>query len=65
MARKWRCHAVFELSARLASGLQYLSRKPHSSTQRRAAMKFETLMLNSLFAACVLICASTLAAMLA
>jgi hypothetical protein len=33
--------------------------------RERAAMKFETLMLNSFFAACVVICVSTLAAMLA
>jgi len=32
---------------------------------RRAAMKFETLMLNSLFAACLVICVATLGAMLA
>jgi hypothetical protein len=50
---------------RLASGLQHQPRKPHSSIQRRTAMKFETLMLNSLFAACIVLCVSTLAAMLA
>jgi hypothetical protein len=31
---------------------------------RRTAMKFETLMLNSLFAACLVICFATLGAML-
>jgi hypothetical protein len=31
---------------------------------RRTAMKFETLMLNSFFVACVAICVSTLSAML-
>jgi hypothetical protein len=31
---------------------------------RRAAMKFETLMLNSLFAACLVLCVATLGAML-
>jgi hypothetical protein len=31
---------------------------------RRTTMKFETLMLNSFFAACVVICVSTLSAML-
>jgi hypothetical protein len=31
---------------------------------RRTAMKFETLMLNSFFAACVTLCVSTLVAML-
>ena len=49
----------------LASALQHLARKPQSSIERRTAMKFETLMLNSLFAACVAICVSTLVAMLA
>jgi len=49
----------------LASALQRLARKPHSHIERTIAMKFETLMLNSLFAACVAICVSTLAAMLA
>jgi hypothetical protein len=33
--------------------------------ERRTAMKFETLMLNSLFAACLVICVATLGAMLA
>jgi hypothetical protein len=32
---------------------------------RRTAMKFETLMLNSLFVACLVICVTTLGAMLA
>jgi hypothetical protein len=31
---------------------------------RRTAMKFETLMLNSFFAACIVLCVSTLGAML-
>jgi hypothetical protein len=62
---KGRRHAVFEAMMRLASGLQHQSRKPHSTIQWRTAMKFETLMLNSLFAACVVLCVSTLAAMLA
>jgi hypothetical protein len=34
-------------------------------SSRRTAMKFETLMLNSLFAACLVICVATLGAMLA
>jgi len=58
-------HAVFPISMQLASALQHLARKPQSSIERRTAMKFETLMLNSLFAACVAICVSTLVAMLA
>lgn len=49
---------------RLASALQHLPRKPLSLIERSTAMKFETLMLNSFFAACVAICVSTLAAML-
>jgi hypothetical protein len=39
----------------------YLAQLIHS---RRIAMKFETLMLHSLFAACLLVCVSTLSAML-
>ena len=39
----------------------YLAKLIHS---RRTAMKFETLMLHSLFAACLVICVSTLGAML-
>ena len=39
----------------------YLAKLVHS---RRTAMKFETLMLHSLFAACLLVCVSTLGAML-
>ena len=62
---KGRRHAVFQASTPLASALQRLARKPQSSIERRTAMKFETLMLNSLFAACVAICVSTLVAMLA
>jgi len=65
VSRKWRRYAVFQALARLASGLQYLTRKPHSLSERTTAMKFETLMLNSLFAVCVAVCVSTLAAMLA
>lgn len=49
---------------RLASALQYLLRKPRPLIKRTIAMKFETLMLNSLFVACAAICVSTLAAML-
>lgn len=41
------------------------SRKPHQPTQRTIAMKFETLMLNSLFVVCAAICVSVLTAMLA
>lgn len=41
----------------------YLEGPPTRS--RRIAMKFETLMLNSLFVACLVICVSTLASMLA
>jgi hypothetical protein len=63
--QKARHHAVFPTSTPLASVLQHLVRKPQSSIERRTAMKFETLMLNSLFAACVAICVSTLVAMLA
>jgi hypothetical protein len=61
---KWRRHAVFQGSMQLASALQYLLRKPHPTLDRSTTMKFETLMLNSFFAACVVICVSTLAAML-
>ena|GEM_PF-3094001 len=64
-SRKRARHAVFQASTPLASALQRLARKPQSSIERRTAMKFETLMLNSLFAACVAICVSTLVAMLA
>lgn len=39
----------------------YLAKLIHS---RRTAMKFETLMLHSLFVACLLVCVSTLGAML-
>ncbi|HKT28857.1 hypothetical protein [Dyella sp.] len=39
----------------------YLAKLNHS---RRITMKFETLMLHSLFAACLLVCVSTLGAML-
>jgi hypothetical protein len=49
----------------LAPTLQHLPSKALLLTEGRAAMKFETLMLNSFFAACVVICVSTLAAMLA
>jgi len=63
--REWRCYAVFKAFERLASGLQYLTRKPHSLAYWRTAMKFETLMLNSFFAVCVALCVSTLTAMLA
>ena len=49
----------------LASALHNLSRAPHSYRERRTAMKFETVMLNSFFAVCVAICVSTLVAMLA
>jgi hypothetical protein len=62
--RKWRGHAVFRAFLRLASAMHYLARKPQSLIGWRTAMKFETLMLNSFFAACVAICVSTLAAML-
>jgi hypothetical protein len=62
---KWRGYAVFERSSRLASALQYPTRKLQTLIDGRTAMKFETLMLNSFFAACVAICVSTLAAMLA
>lgn len=44
--------------------MQSLTRKPITRA-RRNAMKFETLMLNSLFVACLVICVSTLGAMLA
>jgi hypothetical protein len=40
-------------------------RRPACTLTRSVVMKFETLMLNSFFAACVLVCVSTLAAMLA
>jgi hypothetical protein len=49
----------------LASTLLYVSQAPHSYRERRTAMKFETVMLNSFFAVCVAICVSTLVAMLA
>ncbi|WP_188796511.1 hypothetical protein [Dyella nitratireducens] len=64
ISRKWRRYAVFQALMRLASALQRLARKPQLIIDRRTAMKFETLMLNSFFAACVAICVSTLAAML-
>jgi len=64
-ARRWRRYAVFEALMPLAPALQRLSRKPHSLIERRTAMKFETLMLNSLFIACAAICVSTLASRLA
>jgi hypothetical protein len=62
---KPRRYAVFRESKPLASPLQHQSRKPQPLIQRRIAMKFETLMLNSFFAACVVLCVSTLAAMIA
>jgi hypothetical protein len=62
---KWRSHAVFWRKTGLAQALLPLPRKPHKPTLRRTAMKFETLMLNSFFAACVVLCVSTLTAMLA
>ncbi|WP_440270141.1 hypothetical protein [Dyella sp.] len=49
----------------MAPTLQNLPSKALLLPEERAAMKFETLMLNSFFAACVVICVSTLAAMLA
>ncbi|WP_188796500.1 hypothetical protein [Dyella nitratireducens] len=64
-SRKWRRYAGFEALAQLASALQYQARKLQSLMKWRTAMKLETLMLNSFFAACVAICVSTLAAMLA
>jgi hypothetical protein len=45
-------------------GLCHYSYKDPFIHARRVAMKFETLMLNSLFAACLVLCASTLGAML-
>lgn len=42
-----------------------LSVESLTAYSRRTAMKFETLMLNSLFAACLVICVATLGAMLA
>jgi hypothetical protein len=46
-------------------GLCHISSESLTSLLWRTAMKFETLMLNSFFAACVVICVSTLTAMLA
>ncbi|MBD8899791.1 hypothetical protein IHE46_12535 [Rhodanobacter sp. DHG33] len=63
--QKWRSHAVFETPMQLASALHYLPRKPHQPTQRTTAMKFEAMMLNSLFVVCTAICVSVLTAMLA
>jgi hypothetical protein len=50
----------------LARRLPHPSRKPRFPTRWRAAMKFkyETLLLRSLFGACVLICAMTVGSML-
>lgn len=56
--------ARFPRFGEVGIGLATLGVKPHSPTERIIAMKFETLMLNSLFAACAVICVSTLAAML-
>ena len=64
LIKKWRSAAVFHASTHLARAMQPLRRKPHRLL-RRTAMKFETLMLNSLFAACLVICVATLGAMLA
>jgi hypothetical protein len=49
----------------VARRLLHLLRKPHPADSRRTAMKFETLLLNSLFVACMVICITTLGAMLA
>lgn len=61
---KWLKYAAFCMPTPLAWAMHYLIRKPRSPP-RRTAMKFETLMLNSLFVACLVICVTTLGAMLA
>jgi hypothetical protein len=49
----------------VGTGLAIYPVKASFTHLRRTAMKFETLMLNSFFAACVVLCVSTLSAMLA
>jgi hypothetical protein len=49
----------------VGTGLAIYPVKASFTHQRRTTMKFETLMLNSFFAACVVLCVSTLSAMLA
>ena len=65
LRHRWRSYTALKGTEWLASTLQNIPRKPHSLIERRTSMKFETLMLNSFFAACVAICVSTLVAMLA
>jgi hypothetical protein len=60
---KWLCNAVFQASKELAQALPYTKQRLQS-LNRRTAMKFETLMLHSLFAACLLVCVLTFGSML-
>lgn len=51
------------MPTRLARSLPSLQRTPYWSAWR-TVMKFETVMLHSLFASCMMICVATLTAML-
>jgi hypothetical protein len=54
----------FFMRVSTGTGLAITTSKASIHCLRRNAMKFETLMLQSLFAACLVICVTTLGAML-
>jgi hypothetical protein len=56
---------AFQGFCAVGTGFAIYPMKASFTHPRRITMKFETLMLNSFFAACVVICVSTLSAMLA
>jgi len=56
---------TFRALCRLARTLLDIHRKLHRPTQRSTAMKFETVMLQGFFAACLVICVTAISAMLA
>ena len=64
-AKEWLYEAIPSMSLALAQPLRYLLRKSRFITARSIAMKFESIVLPSLFTLCLALCVSTLAAMLA